>query len=223
MPLKTITLPINGMTCPSCSASVERLIDTLEGVESRTISHETDSGVITFDPSVLSESEVISKINEGHYKVNIEVEDEPMFSFVGVIPECPVCRKQGQLVPNTVLRSNVKIDSKQKIDIEIDNHICMNPDCEVAYYNANGTISKEELKRELWYKKGAERVIACYCNNIDTDQINDAIVDHNLSTWEEITSHYRVKVIEKCETLNPTGYCCRNTFNGLVREIKSTI
>lgn len=150
----------------------------------------------------------------------IDFDSEQMFSFIAPTPVCPSCSKEGGLVPNTVLRSNVKIQSKEKINIDIENYICMNPDCDVAYYNSENTILKDELKRELWYKTGTKRIIACYCNNIDADQLKDAVVNHNLSTWEEITEHYRVKVIEKCETLNPTGKCCRHIFRGMVMDVR---
>ena len=153
----------------------------------------------------------------------VDFDDNQMFSFVAPTPTCPSCKKEGDLVPNTVLRSNVKIQNKDKINLNTDNYICMNPDCNVAYYNSNGTIHKDELKRELWYKTGTERVIACYCNNIDTEQLKDAVVNHNLSSWKEICGHYRVKVIEKCEILNPTGLCCRKTFRSMVEEVKISL
>jgi copper chaperone CopZ len=223
MNFETIKLNIKGMTCPSCSASVERLVDTLEGLESRTISHETDSGEFTFDPNILDESTLIAKINEGHYKVDNAY--APSFTFEAVVPACPKCGNRGQLVPNTVFRSNVKGDSFKNINTEIDNYICMDSDCDVAYYNDENkeVILKDELKRELWYKKGTKRVIACYCNNIDTEQVKDAIVNHNLTKWDDVMGLYRAKVIEKCETLNPTGYCCRSTFDGMVKEIKTEL
>jgi hypothetical protein len=46
---------------------------------------------------------------------------------------------------------------------------------------------------------------------------------HQLTTWEGITSHYRKKVIEKCEILNPTGYCCRNTFAKVASKLSKDI
>ena len=223
LPMKTITLPINGMSCPSCSAAVERLVDTLDGLESRTISYESDSGEFTFDPNIIDESTLVAKINEGHYKVDSAY--VPIFTFEAVVPACPTCGNKGQLVPNTVFRSNVKGDSFKKINTETDNYICMDSDCDVAYYNAENenVILKDELKRELWYKKGIKRVIACYCNNVDTEQVKDAIVNHNLSDWDDVMGFYRAKVIEKCETLNPTGFCCRSTYKGLVKEIKDEL
>ena len=221
MALETIKLTIKGMTCPSCSASVERLVDMLDGLESRTISHEMDSGEFTFDSYLLDETTLVAKINEGHYKVDNAFASG--FTFEAPIPACPNCGRKGQQVPNTVFASNVKGEFLKNINAEIDNFICMNANCDVAYYNNKNkdVVMKNELKRELWFKHGTERVIACYCNNVDTEQVKDAIVNQNLSKWEDVMRHYRTKVIEKCETLNPTGYCCRSTFDKMVKDIKT--
>ncbi len=206
------------MTCASCSASVEKLIDELEGVIEKEIDHTTDSGDIKFDETQITEESIIRKINESHYKVTgfegLTSKDLP------VIPVCPGCKQKGEPVPNTVFNSNLRKNDRIKIGMNSKNYICMNPDCNVAYYNEEMIIDKARLKRELWYKKGSKRKIICYCNNIDTEQIKDAAIHQHLFTWKNICGHYRGKVIEKCETLNPTGYCCRELFNEVVSEIK---
>jgi len=220
--MKIIELKIKGMTCPSCSAAVEKITDELEGIKSKTINHATDSGVFEFDEKVISDKEIITKINEGHYKVDLPEGMEVTIS--DNLPPCPTCNKIGKKVFNSVFRSNVKSDSLQKIDMNKQNYICYNSDCETVYYDDNKTtISHSELKREIWFKKVAKRKIICYCNNIDKEQIREAIKIHNLETWEDITSHYRKKVIEKCEVLNPTGYCCRETFDKVVNKLKIEI
>ena len=218
--MKKIEITITGMTCPTCSAAVNRLVDELEGVISKNVNHVSDSGLFEFDETVITEEEIIAKINEGHYKVDT---DKEIIENIVDIPECPTCNVSGQLVPNSVFNSILVTESKSKIDLEKKNYICLNPECNTAYYNNELTIDKSELKRELWFKKGTERKIICYCNNIDKSMMKDAIVNHNLSTWEEITSHYRKKVIEKCDILNPTGFCCRNTFDKVVGKIKNEL
>jgi len=218
--MKKIEITITGMTCPTCSAAVNRLVDELEGVISKNVNHVSDSGLFEFDETVISEEEIIAKINEGHYKVDT---DKEIIENIVDIPECPTCNVSGQLVPNSVFNSILVTESKSKIDLEKKNYICLNPECNTAYYNNELTIDKSELKRELWFKKGTERKIICYCNNIDKSMMKDAIVNRNLSTWEEITSHYRKKVIEKCDILNPTGFCCRNTFDKVVGKIKNEL
>ena len=76
------------------------------------------------------------------------------------------------------------------------------------------------LRREIWFKKSSKKKTICYCNNIDREQIKEAVQIYGLKTWEEITSHYRTNVIEKCELLNPTGACCRETFDKVVDKMK---
>ena len=220
--MKIIEFKIKGMCCPSCSAVVEKLTDELEGIKTKTINPATDSGVFEFDENIISEEEIIAKINEGHYKVDIPA--GMRITRLSDIPPCPSCNKIGKKVFNSVFKSNLKAESLQKIDMKMQNYICYNPDCKTVYYNENKMIIKHsELKREIWFKKVAKRKIICYCNNIDKEQIREAIEKYDLESWEDITSHYRKKVIEKCEVLNPTGYCCQDTFDKVVNELKEEI
>ena len=56
------------------------------------------------------------------------------------------------------------------------NYICYNSDCETVYYDEHKMkIDHSELKREVWFKKVAKQKIICYCNNIDKEQIREAI------------------------------------------------
>ena len=215
--MKTIQLKIKGMTCPSCSASVERQLNELDGIFDKYINHVTDSGKINFDDTLISEEEIIAKINEGHYKVagfeNITNAIE--------IPTCPTCGQSGQLVPNTVFKSNLKPDFFKQIDRTQKYFACMNPTCKTAYYSGDFTIPFDGLKRELWYKSYSKQKVICYCNNIDREQIKAAVQQQGLKTWEEITGHYRKKPIEKCESLNPTGLCCRDKFDEVVQKFEN--
>ncbi|MDD3210876.1 cation transporter [Bacteroides graminisolvens] len=217
--MKVIKLKIRGMTCLSCSASVERLVSDLEGLISQKVSHKTDSGEFMIDENLLTEEELIKRINQGHYKVDLP-EKENLQAQIE-IPKCPICNKSGLLVPNSVFKSNLKQENLGKINLEAKNYICLNPSCSVAYYSKNKklTIDKSELKRELWFKNGIKRKIICYCNNIDTEQIEKAVNDYGLTTWEQVVLKYRSKAIEKCEILNPTGYCCRENFDNVVKQI----
>ncbi len=217
--MKVIKLKIKGMTCPSCSASVERLISDLDGLKSKKVSHETGSGEFVIDENLLTEEELIKRINQGHYKVDLAGKENLQSQIE--ITKCPVCEKSGQLVPNSVFKSNLKQESFGRINLEAKNYICLNPSCSVAYYNGNNKLSidQSELKRELWFKNGIEKKIICYCNNIDTEQIEKAVNDYGLTTWEQVILKYRSRAIEKCEILNPTGYCCREIFDNVVKQI----
>ncbi len=215
--MKAIKLEIKGMTCPTCSAAVNKLVEQLDGIQNKEVNHVTDDAQIEFDENLISEEEIIAKINEGHYNV---VGQENIVNRVN-IPNCPTCDKKGALVPNTIFRSMLKPEFSNLINAEKEHFICLYPDCNIAYYNEDLTIDKANLKREIWFKKDTKRKIICYCNSIDREQIKDAVQNHGLETWEEITSHYRKKVIEKCDLLNPTGFCCRSTFDKVVNKFKN--
>ena len=167
--IKTIILPITGMSCSSCSRSVENQVDQLDGLVDKSVDHEADSGEFTIDESILSPEQLIEVINQGHYKVDLP-ELENITREQKEIPTCPKCNIPGAEVPNTVMRSNLKPDTYKKTILEDDFHICMNPQCTNAYYSTqrNQLIDKSELKRELYYKNGSQQEIICYCNNVRT-------------------------------------------------------
>jgi len=215
--MKTIKLTLKGMTCPSCSAAVHRLVSELPGIATKEINHVTDDARIVYDENLISEHQIIAKINEGHYKV---AGKEDIVDQVK-IPICPTCSKTGAKVPHSVFKSNLKPSFFNQINFDEKYYICLNRDCHTAYYNENITLNKSSLKRELWFKSGTERKIICYCNNIDREQIKEAVQKESLETWEDITGHYRNKVIEKCEILNPTGLCCRDTFAKVIQKFKN--
>jgi len=112
MAIKTITLPIKGMSCSSCSRSVEKQVEQVDGILSKTVNHDTDSGQFTIDESKISEAELITTINQGHYKVDLP--QGISNSSSKEIPVCPTCKAAGAEVPNTVLRSNLKPDTFKK-------------------------------------------------------------------------------------------------------------
>ena len=109
--MKKVKFKIKGMTCSSCSTFVEKQIEELDGIRSKKINHVTDNAKIEFDENTISEQEIISKINEGHYKVvgfeNISGKEK--------VSKCPVCLTSGKKVPNTVFKSNLIIESKLKL------------------------------------------------------------------------------------------------------------
>lgn len=220
--IKTITLPIKGMSCSSCSRSVENQVAQLAGLVEKSVDHDSNSGDFTIDEDILSQKELIDTINLGHYKVDTTEFDHNQMAEKE-IPPCPVCNVPGAEVPNTVMRSNLKPDTYKKTILEDDFHICMNSECSNAYYTTQRKqiIDKSELKRELYYKNGSTKEIICYCNNVDKEQIKETVLKHNMTDWDETMAFYSNKVQEKCEILNPTGLCCRDLFDEVVEEIRA--
>lgn len=62
-----ITLPVEGMTCASCVASVEKAIKSLEGVQEASANLALGNVSVTFDPEKVTMQSLVEKIQEAGY------------------------------------------------------------------------------------------------------------------------------------------------------------
>src|SRR5687768_11576914 len=72
-----ITLPITGMTCANCVATVEKGLRKLDGVQEVSVNLATERASITFDPAKLDKTRLIDRIKLVGYGV-VEAADEEM-------------------------------------------------------------------------------------------------------------------------------------------------
>lgn len=78
--IKTLTLPVEGMTCASCVARVEKALKKVEGVNNVNVNFATEKVTITFDENKSTLSKLSSTVNDAGYKLitdNLSVEDLP--------------------------------------------------------------------------------------------------------------------------------------------------
>ncbi|MCE9646879.1 MAG: heavy metal translocating P-type ATPase [Chloroflexi bacterium] len=66
---KQLTLPITGMTCANCVATVERNLKRLDGVNSAVVNLSSERATVDFDAAKLGLSEVIARVNRAGYGV----------------------------------------------------------------------------------------------------------------------------------------------------------
>ncbi len=62
-----VQLEIEGMTCTSCAARIERKLNTLDGVEA-TVNYATEEAAIAFDPGTVSIDELIAMVEATGYR-----------------------------------------------------------------------------------------------------------------------------------------------------------
>ncbi|MTI59794.1 MAG: (2Fe-2S)-binding protein [Firmicutes bacterium] len=131
---------------------------------------------------------------------------------------CPVCGGKVKKVSSDVV--NTFANKKLKYKLRDSKHyICLNPTCKAAYFSDDKEkITVDDIRRPIWFKKGADPVIICYCNNITKEQIKEAVREHGLKSWEKIVLHYRKGKNCACNKLNPTGECCTEHFYEIVNE-----
>ena len=69
MTTKTVTLPITGMTCANCVATVERNLKKLDGVQSAVVNLASERAAVEYDPARLGQFAIIARIQRAGYGV----------------------------------------------------------------------------------------------------------------------------------------------------------
>lgn len=93
---------------------------------------------------------------------------------------------------------------------EANYRICLNEDCDVAYYdlNVNVIFKKQDMKIPIWYKKDANPKYICYCNQVTEEQIINAVLNEGAKDIKDIVRLTGAMKNGKCEINNPLGKCC---------------
>lgn len=74
---REVTIPIEGMTCASCSRAVERALDKLDGVEKASVNLATERANVVYDPEIVRLSQIREAIVKAGYKpLEIETENQ---------------------------------------------------------------------------------------------------------------------------------------------------
>lgn len=133
---------------------------------------------------------------------------------------CPNCQQVGEQVSNLTVYSLTQKAHKSDIDRKghDDFNICMNPQCDTAYYNGERVITTQMLKRDIHFKQSAQEHYVCYCLNITKDQVVKTILEERLTGMKDIMNHLQGPPPCQCEKNNPTGLCCDEIFNDLIKQ-----
>lgn len=73
--IRTITLPISGMTCAACQSHVERALQSTPGVAEATVNLLTNSARVAFDPSLAHLEDLVASVRDAGY--DAEMPPEP--------------------------------------------------------------------------------------------------------------------------------------------------
>src|SRR5699024_12723411 len=77
---KNLSLNISGMTCAACSSRVERVLNKMEYVEAQ-VNLATESARVTYDDQSIKPDDIVEKILEIGYDVEMERQD---FDIIGM-------------------------------------------------------------------------------------------------------------------------------------------
>ncbi|MGC8866474.1 MAG: heavy metal translocating P-type ATPase [Bacteroidales bacterium] len=71
-----LTLPVEGMTCASCVATVEKAVKSLEGIEEASANLALGNVSITYDPDKVDPQHLVQKIQEAGYRSSLASESK---------------------------------------------------------------------------------------------------------------------------------------------------
>ena len=69
MATKQITLPITGMTCANCSATIERNLKKVSGVETAMVNLSSERATVEYNPNESTLEDLIDRVNRAGYGV----------------------------------------------------------------------------------------------------------------------------------------------------------
>jgi len=67
--IKQVVLPVTGMTCANCVATIERNVKKLDGVQSATVNLASERATITFDPALMGLEGIVNRVRKAGYDV----------------------------------------------------------------------------------------------------------------------------------------------------------
>jgi len=110
---KKSTISISGMSCASCSQTIENILKKTSGVIDVNVNLATEKAYVTFDVKKISEKEIIELINSTGYKASLETE-KTIIKIGGM-----TCASCSQTIENTlkntegVIEANVNLASEK--------------------------------------------------------------------------------------------------------------
>lgn len=74
IPSQHVQLDVNGMTCAACSATVERVVSKLQGVQNANVNLAAETLSLDYDPAEVSLQQVVGAVAEAGYQAVLPVE-----------------------------------------------------------------------------------------------------------------------------------------------------
>jgi Cu+-exporting ATPase len=78
MTTRQTTLPLTGMTCANCAATIERSLKKLPGVAAAAVNLASERATVEYDPQALGQPEIIARIERAGYGVATAQADLPL-------------------------------------------------------------------------------------------------------------------------------------------------
>ncbi len=151
---KQLTVPVLGMTCANCVATVERSAKKVEGVSDAVVNFASEKVSLTYDPAVAKPQAVIERIQRAGYEVPTATIELPLIGMT-----CANCA-------NTIQRALNKVDGVLEATVNYANEKATvryivgavgRPDLVAAVRKAGYDVVEAQSEEELQDAEAAAR------------------------------------------------------------------
>ncbi len=109
---KQLTMPVIGMTCANCAATVERNAKKVDGVSEAVVNFGSEKVTFTYDPAVAKPQTVIERIGRAGYEVPVATMELPITGMTCANCVSTVERTLNKKVPG-ILETNVNFATEK--------------------------------------------------------------------------------------------------------------
>ncbi|MDI3281457.1 MAG: (2Fe-2S)-binding protein [Bacillota bacterium] len=125
---------------------------------------------------------------------------------------CPRCGSAGSAVPAITVRSLVKAPEEEKVAAAGGYLLCLNPACEVVYFQPGGGRLFTAAGVPVWFKDEGPDVPLCYCAGVTRGEIRRAVEEGCPPTLEAVRERTGAGKGGRCLVENPSGRCCHGAL-----------
>jgi len=154
---KHLTLPILGMTCANCVATVERNLKKVEGVESANVNLSSERAAVSYDPQKASLGDFIARVERAGYQIAM---GEASLGIKNLADASDALRLEKVLnAKEGVIESSVNLATEKALIKYVPTVVSQN-DLRRAIRSAGFEILEEDLQLEDAEAKARQKEIA---------------------------------------------------------------
>ncbi|MFQ5537345.1 MAG: heavy metal translocating P-type ATPase [Gemmatimonadota bacterium] len=113
---RELTLPVTGMTCANCAATVERTLGRTEGVAEANVNYATERATVRFDPLKVREDELVERVARAGYGVATQTVDLPITGMTCANCAATIERTLQSRVPGVISASVNYATEKARVE-----------------------------------------------------------------------------------------------------------
>ena len=131
---------------------------------------------------------------------------------------CPKCGKTGRAVPRKVFYQHLNAQGILEIFQWKESRVCFTPECEALYYSGPHWISHQRCNKPVGFKKSGSPKLYCYCFGYTAEEILKKAGEGREKPILDRIESYLQKGALLCESTNPTGHCCLEMIQELLKN-----